>query len=66
VGRDPAEATRAAQYGKDVSMSNRTHFILGVIIVALILLDVTLNASAALTFLLRKLVDLIDYVAFWR
>ena len=47
-------------------MSNLTALILAVIIVALILLDVTLNTSTALTFLLRKLVDLIDYVAFWR
>lgn len=47
-------------------MSNRTAFILAVIIVALILLDVTLDASAVLTFLLRKLVDAVDYLAFWR
>ena len=47
-------------------MSNRTAFILAVIIIVLIALDVTLNASEAITFLLRKLVDLIDYVAFWR
>lgn len=47
-------------------MSNRTAFILGILIILAILLDVTLNASAAVTFLLRKLVDAIDYVAFWR
>ena len=47
-------------------MSNRTAFILAIIIVAAIVLDVTLNASLALTFLLRKLVDLVDYLAFWR
>ena len=47
-------------------MSNRGAFILAVLIVILILLDVTLNASTAMMFLLRKLVDLIDYVAFWR
>ena len=47
-------------------MSNRTAFIVGVIIVLAILLDVGLNASTALTFLLRKLVDAIDYLAFWR
>lgn len=47
-------------------MSNRTALILAVIVVVSILLDVTLNTSSALTFLLRKLVDLIDYVAFWR
>ena len=59
-------ATHSAQYAKDDLMSNRIAFILAVIIVALILLDVTLDASVILTFLLRKLVDLIDYVAFWR
>ena len=59
-------ATRSKHYAKDDLMSNRVAFILAVIIVVLILLDVTLNASVILTFLLRKLVDLIDYVAFWR
>ena len=59
-------ATHTLLFGKDDPMSNRTHLILAVIIVVLILLDVTLNASVILTFLLRKLVDLIDYVAFWR
>ena len=47
-------------------MSNRTAFILGVIIVALIGLDIALHESLELTFLLRKLVDAIDYLAFWR
>lgn len=47
-------------------MSNRGALILAVIIVALVLLDVTTNGSMAVTFLLRKLVDLIDYVEFWR
>lgn len=47
-------------------MSNRTHFILAALFTAAILLDVWLNAAMATTFMLRKLVDLIDYVAFWR
>jgi uncharacterized membrane protein YobD (UPF0266 family) len=47
-------------------MSNRSAFGLAVIIVLLILLDVVANGSAATTFLLRKLVDAIEYVAFWR
>jgi hypothetical protein len=59
-------ATHTLLFGKDVLMSNRTHFILAVIIVAAILLDVTFDSSAAMMFLLRKLVDLIDYLAFWR
>ncbi len=47
-------------------MSNRTAFGLAVIIVLLILLDVVANEAAATTFLLRKLVDAIEYLAFWR
>lgn len=47
-------------------MSNRTALILGMIIVLAIFLDVLFNGSSASTFLLRKLVDAIDYVAFWR
>ena len=47
-------------------MSNRTAFILAVIIVIAILVDVVANGAVASTFLLRKLVDAIDYVAFWR
>lgn len=47
-------------------MSNRIAFCLAVVIVASILLDVSLNGSEALLFLLRKLVDMIEYLAFWR
>lgn len=47
-------------------MSNRTAFSLCLIIVLLILGDVTLNQAHVTTFLLRKLVDMIDYLAFWR
>jgi uncharacterized membrane protein YobD (UPF0266 family) len=47
-------------------MSNRTAFILAVFIVLLISLDVFANGGVAMTFLLRKLVDAIEYVAFWR
>jgi uncharacterized membrane protein YobD (UPF0266 family) len=47
-------------------MTDRIALILAVIIVLLILVDVVLNDAAALTFLLRKLVDMIEYVAFWR
>jgi hypothetical protein len=52
--------------GKDTTMSNRSAFILAVIIVLLIVLDVTVDGSRVMTFLLRKLVDAIDYVEFWR
>ena len=47
-------------------MSNRIALIIAAVIVTLILLDITLDGSAALLFLLRKLVDMIEYVAFWR
>ncbi len=47
-------------------MSNRSAFILAMIIVVLIVLDVTVDGSRVTTFLLRKLVDAIDYVEFWR
>ena len=56
----------AAGSGKGTKMNNRISFILGLIIVVLILLDVMFNSSTAMTFLLRKLVSLIEYLAFWR
>jgi uncharacterized membrane protein YobD (UPF0266 family) len=56
----------ALRSGKENWMTDRIAYILAAIIVLLILADVTLNAAAAMTFLLRKLVDMIEYVAFWR
>jgi hypothetical protein len=47
-------------------MTNRVAFGVAVVIVAAILLDITANHGLALTFLLRKLVDAVDYLAFWR
>ena len=47
-------------------MSNRTALVVAILITTAILLDVTLNGSKAVTFLLRKLVDMIDYLEFWR
>lgn len=47
-------------------MTNRIALYLAMLIVGLIVLDVALNSAAVLTFLLRKLVDMIEYVAFWR
>lgn len=60
------EPSPTAWSGKEAQMNNRISLILGIIIVVLILLDVTFNSSNAITFLLRKLVDLIEYLAFWR
>jgi hypothetical protein len=59
-------ASHDTQKCRGAQMTNRTAFILAVIIVVLIGLDITLDGSKALTFLLRKLVDAIDYLAFWR
>lgn len=47
-------------------MSNRNALVLAVVIVAAIGLDIVLNDTKALTFLLRKLVDAVEYLAFWR
>jgi hypothetical protein len=59
-------AILALRSGKENWMTDRIALILAVIIVLLILVDIVLNDAAALTFLLRKLVDMIEYVAFWR
>ena len=47
-------------------MSDRVAFILAGLILAAILVDVTLNSGTAMMFLLRKLADLVEYLAFWR
>jgi hypothetical protein len=48
------------------TVTDRIAFILGGVILAAILADVTLNAGGALLFLLRKFTDLVEYLAFWR
>lgn len=47
-------------------MTNRIAFVMAGAIIAAILADAALNDSAATMFLLRKFVDLIEYVSFWR
>lgn len=47
-------------------MTDRIALYLAVLFVILVFLDMTLNASAVLMFLLRKMVDLVEYLAFWR
>lgn len=47
-------------------MSDRTAFFIAGLIALAILADLTLNGGSALLFLLRKLLDLIDYVSIWR
>lgn len=56
----------AGRSGKENQVTNQIALYLAVLIVALVLLDVTFNASAAMLFLLRKMVDLVEYLEFWR
>ncbi len=47
-------------------MTDRIALVLASVIIAAILADVFLNSSHALLFLLRKMVDLIEYLSIWR
>lgn len=47
-------------------MTNRLAIIFAVLIVGAILSDLIFNGGAASLFLLRKMMDLIDWMAFWR
>ncbi len=47
-------------------MTNRIAIGLGIVVIALIALDVMLFASEHLIFLGKKLFDLIEWMAFWR
>lgn len=47
-------------------MTNRSAFILGLIIVVAIVVDVTLYGSDNLVFLGKKLAELLEWIAFWR
>ena len=47
-------------------MTNRIALVLGVILVALIVLDLVLTGSQTLLFLGKRLMDLIEWMAFWR
>ena len=47
-------------------MTNQIAVVLACLIVAAILADVVLNAGIGSIFLLKKLVNLIEYIAFWR
>lgn len=47
-------------------MNNLVAFGLAVLVVALILGDALLFHGQGILFLMRKMVDLIDWVAFWR
>ncbi len=47
-------------------MTNKTAIILAGVIILALLLDLVLNDGIATMFLVRKMIDLIEYVAFWR
>lgn len=47
-------------------MTNRIALVLGAIIVGLIMLDLLLFGTEHLVFLAKKLLELIEWLAFWR
>ena len=47
-------------------MTDRMYLVVAGLIVAAIVADAALNGGAALLFLVRKLIDLVEYLAFWR
>ncbi|MFC3180415.1 hypothetical protein [Cypionkella sinensis] len=47
-------------------MTDRIALVLALLIAAAIGADVVLNSGAASVFLLRKLLDLVQYVMIWR
>jgi hypothetical protein len=47
-------------------MTNTIALYLGIVILIGVGLDLALNDGAALVFLARKLVGLVEWVAFWR
>ena len=47
-------------------MTNKLAIWIGLIVIGLLILDQVLRDGDATIFLLRKLADLIEYLAFWR
>jgi hypothetical protein len=47
-------------------VTDRIALVLALIIVTAVIADVALNGGHAMLFLLRKLEDLIEYLAVWR
>ena len=47
-------------------MTNTIALWIGLVLVAAIIADLALNGGSAVTFLVRKFLDLIEWVAFWR
>ncbi|WP_203232328.1 hypothetical protein [Gemmobacter caeruleus] len=47
-------------------MTDRVALALGAILIVLILLDLLANGGGVLVFLARKILDLSEYLIFWR
>ncbi|MDU8929175.1 hypothetical protein RXV86_17410 [Alisedimentitalea sp. MJ-SS2] len=47
-------------------MTNQIAIILGLLILGLLGLDSFLNGGESILFLLRKMADMIEWMAFWR
>jgi hypothetical protein len=47
-------------------MTDRLAIILGLLIIAVVGLDIIANDGRALMFALRKFADFIEYISFWR
>jgi hypothetical protein len=47
-------------------LTDRIALWIGLILLAAIIADLALNGGAALNFLMRKFIDMIEWVAFWR
>jgi hypothetical protein len=54
------------QSNDKAAMTNTIALFLGLLLVAAIGLDLLANDGAALTFLARKFLRLVEWVAFWR
>jgi hypothetical protein len=47
-------------------LTNRIALWIGVILLAAIIADLALNGGVALEFVVRRFLDLVDWVVFWR
>lgn len=47
-------------------VTNKLALVLGALLLVLISLDLTVNSGLAMMFLLKKFVNLVELLAFWR
>ena len=47
-------------------MTNRIAIVLGLLLICVVVMDVMFYGTEHIVFLSKKLIDLIDWVAFWR